>query len=287
MNAQRYKLETEALAITEELTSGDPPMGVDTPLVDSEGFPLGTIDVHAALILRNRLAIIRTDHKVLMKQIEEGLLRLAMQSDPSIQAQVEEDMQLRSKPKPKPKYDNVTGKWVVCNSDGSVSGIEGGSSIRFEDIGNPEVDKVRGAALASAAAAAPTTSSSSSSSSSSQPSAPLPVFDADAQNAEPFAVVDSVAPHSPSADSGLKPGDLILKWGTVNASNHGNLKALGESTMAAFQRKSFLPAHIKRQNPHHGQPPLLLALQIRPREWAGKGVLGVNLLPYDDELHSF
>lgn len=75
--ARRDALETEAFAISEDLDSagpgGEPPAGRRAPLVDSEGFPRGDIDVHAVLEKRNRLAIINTDHKILMKQIEAEL----------------------------------------------------------------------------------------------------------------------------------------------------------------------------------------------------------------------
>ena len=48
LNAQRQALEHEAAAITSELTdssSGKPPMGIDTPLVDAEGYPRADIDL--------------------------------------------------------------------------------------------------------------------------------------------------------------------------------------------------------------------------------------------------
>jgi hypothetical protein len=174
LHAQRSKLESEAIALTEELLSGDPPMGVDTPLVDAEGYPLSTIDVHTALILRNRLSTIRTDHSALMAVLEPKLQAQLQLGDPAAKRAAEEEAETRARPKPRPKYDNVTGKWVVCNSDGTVSGIEGGGGILFKDIGDPEVDKVRLAALAaSAAATSPAPAPAPSSSSSSKVPSPL------------------------------------------------------------------------------------------------------------------
>lgn len=67
---RRDDLEAEADAITSELELHG---GVKAPLVDSEGFPRADIDVYRARHLRHRLACIQTDHKAVMKKIEELL----------------------------------------------------------------------------------------------------------------------------------------------------------------------------------------------------------------------
>ncbi len=73
--AQRDLLETEAEAIAYELRSpgpnGEPPAGIKDPLVDKEGFPRGDIDLYRVRTLRGRLAVINTDHKILMKDIDQ------------------------------------------------------------------------------------------------------------------------------------------------------------------------------------------------------------------------
>jgi len=73
--AQRDLLETEAEAIGSELRSpgvnGEPPAGIKDPLVDKEGFPRGDIDIYRVRALRGRLAVINTDHKELMKDIQK------------------------------------------------------------------------------------------------------------------------------------------------------------------------------------------------------------------------
>ena len=77
MQAQREALEIEADAIASELNSvgpnGEPPAGIKTLLVDSEGFPRGDIDLFNVRNKRQRLAIINTDHKALMGEIEKTL----------------------------------------------------------------------------------------------------------------------------------------------------------------------------------------------------------------------
>ena len=81
LDIQRKSLETEADAIFLELTSppgeGIPPMGLDDPLVDKDGYPRGDIDIYRARTLRQRYHIIQNDHKELMKQTEELLYKLA------------------------------------------------------------------------------------------------------------------------------------------------------------------------------------------------------------------
>lgn len=84
--AQRESLEMEANAIGLELKSpglnGEPPAGIKDPLVDSEGFPRGDIDLYRVRAQRKRLAEINTDYKTLMKRLEESMLAL-YQSFPS------------------------------------------------------------------------------------------------------------------------------------------------------------------------------------------------------------
>lgn len=74
---QRDALEIEADAITSELTSpglnGQPPAGLRGSLVDSEDYPRGDIDIYNVVNKRKRLSEINTDHKAVMKQIEETL----------------------------------------------------------------------------------------------------------------------------------------------------------------------------------------------------------------------
>ncbi len=81
LDAKRKALEMEADAIESELTcespEGEPPMGIDTPLTDADGYPRGDIDVYRARTLRQRLAVIRSDHKAIMKDIERDLAILA------------------------------------------------------------------------------------------------------------------------------------------------------------------------------------------------------------------
>ena len=69
---QKDAMEKEIVDISEAL-SADNLGGVSGPLVDAEGFPRADVDVHATRTLRNRLAILNTDHQRLMQQVEQAL----------------------------------------------------------------------------------------------------------------------------------------------------------------------------------------------------------------------
>ncbi len=81
LDVQRKSMEHEADAIFLELTTppsdGVDPMGLDTPLVDNEGYPRGDIDVYRARTQRNRFRVLKTDHKEIEEKISGLLLQLA------------------------------------------------------------------------------------------------------------------------------------------------------------------------------------------------------------------
>ena len=80
LEARREALEIEADCIKAELTSqginGEKPAGIKDSLIDSEGFPRGDIDIYNVKNKRQRLAVINTDYKALMKEIEKLLIEI-------------------------------------------------------------------------------------------------------------------------------------------------------------------------------------------------------------------
>lgn len=80
LSTQRISMEQEADAILAELTTppaeGITPMGLDTPLVDSEGYPRGDVDLVRARTLRGRFQVLKNDHKDITKRIERLLIQL-------------------------------------------------------------------------------------------------------------------------------------------------------------------------------------------------------------------
>lgn len=78
LDLKRKSIEHEADAIFLELTTppdeGVEPMGIDTPLVDQDGYPRGDIDIYRTRTLRRQFRTLKTDHKDITAQIE-GMLR--------------------------------------------------------------------------------------------------------------------------------------------------------------------------------------------------------------------
>lgn len=279
LDAQRKALESEAAAIVDELSAEPPgggqPMGVDTPLVDAEGYPRSDVDIYRARELRHRLAEIRTDHAKLMKKIEEGLVKVAAFSKPASEEEEAAENAARVAPKPKPKFDPVSGKWVVMNWDGTVAGAEHGEKRTFHNLSQE-------ATPVSAPAAGRLTSAGEHQPAETEPP-PL----------VPFAVIDSVAAHSPAEAAGLHEGDLVVKFGTgITHANHRNLKAIAELVPLAAGDHKDIPITVLRRRKMsidndvaHGVEAgvrMTLELKIRPRPWSGRGLLGCHIKGYTD-----
>eukprot|EP00985_Skeletonema_marinoi_P003834 scaffold1670_cov136-Skeletonema_marinoi.AAC.9 len=292
LSNQKQSLELEVNAIISELTAPitittddanttttAPPIGIDTPLVDSEGYPRSDIDIYRARTLRKRFHEIKTDYKVLEGRIERGLLELtalrdASSDDNSSEANKLESMSLsktnkvneaeeikaRLAPKPKPKFDPITGKWVVKSWDGSVAGVENGVTRKFEDLTHSSEG-----ALASIAATGgsgrvessgvnssgaqqqqqqqgSSTSSQQGSSSTTTEQRSTPTIQTIALT--PFAVIDQVFPNSPSQEAGIQEGDLLLRFGTVTADNHSGFNSIKRAIVTELSLASANEASI-------------------------------------------
>ena len=260
-------------------------MGVTTPLIDKDGYPRADVDVHRARVLRNRLAVITTDHKEIMKKIEEGLKGKTQDGNGGMMK--EEDLEEKSKrlqDKPKPKYDKVTGKWVVPQWDGTVCGIDGGDKIKFEDIGNEKVDEERRNKLSLEGV----TISDEMKSDISPPQDPslrttAPLVIEQVLPTEPFAIVDSITEGSPSYSDGLRRLDEILQFGGLHgASSFPSIPTVVQS--AAIANKEIdvyvLRRLPNRENVHLPGKHQTLKLCVRPRQWEGRGMLGCHILPF-------
>lgn len=77
LSISRDAMEDEIQEIVNELNSpginGEPPGRLKGPLVDQDGFPRGDIDIYMVRTKRHRFAVLQTDHKETMKQIEDLL----------------------------------------------------------------------------------------------------------------------------------------------------------------------------------------------------------------------
>lgn len=101
--SKRCDVEKKANLIVQQLKTGQPAMGINEPLVDKDGYPRIDIDVHKARYLRNKLALLRTDHKDLSKELEGKLF---------IKTQSSTDERVV-----KPAYHQKLGKWIHDHSE--------------------------------------------------------------------------------------------------------------------------------------------------------------------------
>ncbi|KAF9651556.1 hypothetical protein BDM02DRAFT_3090907 [Thelephora ganbajun] len=83
----------------------------------------------------------------------------------------------------------------------------------------------------------------------------------------PFARVDAVAPHGPAQLAGLRPGDLIIKFGPLTAGNvNGSLQSVAQQVERSENRPILLS--VSRDNQ-------IISMRLTPqRGWGGRGMVG-------------
>ena len=318
-------LLTLSLSTTFILLSQGAPIGIDSPLVDKEGYPRADIDIYRARTLRKRFKEIQTDHKTLDKQIELGLVEIAaLTKDSSGSSRGsceqtpflssgkgngnaatsnnyndEEETKARLAPKPKPKFDPKTGKWVVKSWDGSVAGVENGESRSFEDLSatskgalasivvgqSSGADNISGGALDNSGRSVVGNNTTTVREQQQQQQQNYVSF-LDEQATTPFAIIDEVSPNSPASEAGIKENDALIRFGSVNSTNHRDFRAIAELLpLAASENKSILVAVRRKTSELGGVVELTKTevLELKPRVWDGRGFLGCHIRPYVDE----
>ncbi|XP_016118552.1 26S proteasome non-ATPase regulatory subunit 9-like, partial [Sinocyclocheilus grahami] len=86
----------------------------------------------------------------------------------------------------------------------------------------------------------------------------------------PFALVDAVTQGSPAFQAGLRVGDEIIEFGSINTQNFRNLRDVA-SVVQHSEGKSIRVGVIRSGQEEH--------LHLTPKQWSGRGLLGCNLLP--------
>jgi len=89
-----------------------------------------------------------------------------------------------------------------------------------------------------------------------------------------FAKIDLVSEGSPADDAGLKVGDLVIEFGTQNATNFKSLAEIGQLVKNSENRN--IRVRIQRNLPF-GE--LVTTLTLVPKQWSGQGLLGCKLIP--------
>ncbi|PFH54067.1 hypothetical protein AMATHDRAFT_136532 [Amanita thiersii Skay4041] len=88
----------------------------------------------------------------------------------------------------------------------------------------------------------------------------------------PFAKVNSVAPSSPASEAGLKPQDLIVKFGHLTSKASPSLQAVAEVVNENENRHIVIRILRSGQTQH---------LTLTPKGgWGGRGLLGCHIVPY-------
>ncbi|XP_027432845.2 26S proteasome non-ATPase regulatory subunit 9 [Zalophus californianus] len=85
-----------------------------------------------------------------------------------------------------------------------------------------------------------------------------------------FAKVNGISPGSPASIAGLQVDDEILEFGSVNTQNFQSLHNIG-SVVQHSEGKPLNVTVIRRGEKHQ--------LRLVPTRWAGKGLLGCNIIP--------
>lgn len=85
-----------------------------------------------------------------------------------------------------------------------------------------------------------------------------------------FARVGSISAGSPASNAGLQVGDEIVEFGSVNANNFQSLQNIGSVVQHSEGRP--LNVTVIRGGLQH-------QLRLIPERWAGRGLLGFNIIP--------
>ena len=246
--AQRDALEREMGEIAELLDASNMG-GVSGPLVDTEGYPRADIDVHATRTMRHRLACLNTDHKELMGQIERGLW--AVHADAAASG----------------------SSRTAAGANGSAAGSNGTARGGAAAAPTGATDVVSASSVtAGERSAAPGARNGHDSLPTSNCHAPaMNGCDGNADVAAvPFALVESVAGAGPASAAGLMVGDQVLRFGTVHAGNHDQLRSLARLTQRS--EGGSIDLIVRRA----AEP---VSLTLVPQRWSGPGLLGCHLTP--------
>ena len=293
LDTKRKALEEESKAITDELTQTSlddngnhiAPMGIDTPLIDEEGFPRGDIDIYRARDLRKRLNEIRYDHRIIMKEIESRLIN----GSPSVNegsssasgigrgnSMAEDESIARRATKPKPKFDKVTGKWVVQNWDGTVAGVEDGHLRSFEQLNDEK--NTNGTSHSQRVQTIDNQGKTEESDKHAHSTVGTIASSSEIDELlTAFAKVNEIFDASPAAKAGLHLYDKIVRIGNIDCTNHRDLRAVADIVQNAFLDGKSIDCLIEREAAL-SHTLSRMKLTVKPGYWEGDGILGCRIV---------
>ncbi|KAL8558336.1 hypothetical protein ACOMHN_012900 [Nucella lapillus] len=129
LTKKKDDIEGELSQLTEVLDS-QKGVGMNGPLIDEEGYPRSDIDVYAVRHARHKIACLQTDHKLVMKDIEEELYRIHTELRQQKDASGESAMEVctTSDPAP-PRPPFVRVDKVDAGSPATDAGLEVGDEL--------------------------------------------------------------------------------------------------------------------------------------------------------------
>ena len=281
LETKRHAIENEISALVRELntpteTGGAAP-GVKGKLTDEDGFPRSDVDHYVVRHQRKRLNCLKTDLVELMREIENGLL-LVMGT--------KEAQEARNKPQvaaPQGSRSSWRAALRAETSDPEPTTTEASPSDAKPGVAgvsktSPAVTSARGACSGVPAlpAATAVVSEDAATDTSSSTSSAASIAAAAVEAAIPFAVVNDVAAGGPAKEAGLRVGDKLVAFGEATSANHAGLRKVAEE--AQLHQSSSVKVIVLRHDATL-QAQQLVELELRPRSWAGRGLIGSHILP--------
>ncbi|XP_076021285.1 26S proteasome non-ATPase regulatory subunit 9 [Genypterus blacodes] len=86
----------------------------------------------------------------------------------------------------------------------------------------------------------------------------------------PFARVDAVTPGSPACGAGLRVGDGVVEFGSVNTGNFQSLQNI--ASVVQHSEGKPLRVLVIREDQR-------VQMSLTPQKWSGRGLLGCNIVP--------